>query len=425
MRRAALGGGAWLLLAAGCVTGPQVPGQALRHAAATGDLAGVKAQVAAGAPMEAREQYGKTPLAYAALGGHAAVADFLLASGADIDGALADCEESARWGAENGNSTVLANGRRCLAFLGARRERAAEARRAEERARLEAARTAEMAQVVQAALAAAQPSKQPGRAAPAASDIDAPVFAESQRVIGEDDLAVIIGIEGYQSLPKSDYSYDDAKLVKEYARALGFKERNIELLLDERATRSALEKTLEVWLKNKAKPNGRVLVYYSGHGAPDPATGKAFLVPYDGDPNYLGVTGYPVARLYEDLGRLPAAETMVVLDACFSGAGGRSVLAKGARPLVTVVAPPSLPPNAAVLAATQGTEIGASSPEKGHGVFTYQFLKALKEGAATLPEIYARIKPLVEDQAKEMNIVQSPTLTLGAAEGPRRFALRR
>jgi hypothetical protein len=42
----------------------------------------------------------------------------------------------------------------------------------------------------------------PGRAAPAASDIDAPVFAESRRVIGEDDLAVTIGIEGFQSLPQ-------------------------------------------------------------------------------------------------------------------------------------------------------------------------------------------------------------------------------
>ncbi len=85
----------------------------------------------------------------------------------------------------------------------------------------------------------------------------------------------IIGIEGYQNLPKSDYSYDDAKLVKEYARALGFKERNIELITDERATKTTLEKTLEVWLKNKAKSDSRVLVYYSGHGAPDPATGEA------------------------------------------------------------------------------------------------------------------------------------------------------
>ncbi|MBI3814178.1 MAG: hypothetical protein HY279_06910 [Nitrospinae bacterium] len=41
--------------------------------------------------------------------------------------------------------------------------------------------------------------------------------------MGDNDIAVIIGIEGYQGLPKSDYSYDDARLVADYAKALGFK----------------------------------------------------------------------------------------------------------------------------------------------------------------------------------------------------------
>lgn len=39
-------------------------------------------------------------------------------------------------------------------------------------------------------------------------------------------------------------------------------------------------------------------------------------------------------RLYEQLGKLPAKEIVVALDSCFSGMGGRSVIAKGARPLV-------------------------------------------------------------------------------------------
>ena len=74
-------------------------------------------------------------------------------------------------------------------------------------------------------------------------------------------------------------------MVKEYIKALGFKERNIELITDEKATFSSITKTLEAWLKNKAKADSKVFVYYSGHGAPDPQTGEAYLVPYDGDPN--------------------------------------------------------------------------------------------------------------------------------------------
>ena len=47
-----------------------------------------------------------------------------------------------------------------------------------------------------------------------------------------------------------------------------------------------------------------------------------------------------------------------------------------------------LPRNLVVLSATQGLQISASSPEKGHGVFTYYFLTALKDGKKDIAEIY-------------------------------------
>jgi len=259
----------------------------------------------------------------------------------------------------------------------------------------------------------------------ASSDIDRPQLTPMERIMGDDDLAVIIGIEGYSSLPKSDYSYDDARLVKDYVKALGFKERNIELITGEKATHSGIVKAIEVWLKNKAKEDSRVFVYYSGHGAPDPATGEAYLVPYDGDPNYLSVTGYPLKKLYSSLGQLKVQEVVVILDACFSGAGGRSVLAKGARPLVMVAETKSLSSNMAILTATQGSQISTSSPEKGHGIFTYYFLKALKEGKKNIADIYEYIKPFVEDEAKQLNVQQSPSLNPAPEKLTGRFNLRK
>jgi len=252
-----------------------------------------------------------------------------------------------------------------------------------------------------------------------------PSLLASQKVIGDNDIAVIIGIERYQGIPKSDYSYCDAKLVKDYVKALGFKERNIELITDEKATKSSIEKTLEAWLKNKAKNDSRVFVYYSGHGSPDPSTGEAYLVPYDGDPNYLSVTGYPLKRLYDNLGKLQVAEITVVLDSCFSGAGGRSVLAQGARPLVMMTTSTVLPSNMAVLSATQGSQISTSSPEKGHGIFTYYFLKAIKDGKKDIAEIYSYIKPLVEDDAKQLNVQQSPSVSPDVENLKGRFGLRK
>lgn len=248
-----------------------------------------------------------------------------------------------------------------------------------------------------------------------------PVFENSSR---EDDFAVVIGIEKYQDSPMSEFSKSDAGIVKSYFKALGFKERNIELITDEKATRSGIEKAIEAWLPNKVKKNSKVYVYYSGHGAPEPTTGEAYIVPYDGDPNYLSITGYPLKRLYDRLGKLQAQEVVVLLDSCFSGSGGRSVLAKGARPLVMLPGTTVLPANMVVLTATQGSQISTSSPEKEHGVFTYYFLQALKDGKKELSEIYDYIKPLIEDEAKLLNVSQSPSITPESAKIKGKFSLR-
>lgn len=241
---------------------------------------------------------------------------------------------------------------------------------------------------------------------------DAAIVPDFSAAPREHDVAVVIGVEKYRDLPKSDYSGSDARLVKDYLVSLGYPNRNIYLLVDEHATRTDIVKAIEKWLPNQVKPDSKVFIYYSGHGSPDPTSGEAYIVPHDGDPNYLDDTAYPLKRLYGRLGKLQAAEVVVVLDSCFSGSGGRSVLATGARPLVMTMQQEKglLSPNIAVITATQGTQISSSSPERKHGIFTYEFLKAIKDGAKGLGEIYEKIKPRVEDQAKALNIAQSPSL---------------
>lgn len=241
----------------------------------------------------------------------------------------------------------------------------------------------------------------------------------------DNDLAVIIGIENYKGVPKSDYSRSDAALVKDYLKALGFRERNIEFITDADATKSAIEKAVEAWLPNRVKKSSRIFVYYSGHGAPEPTTGQGYIVPYDGDPNYLEITGYPLKRLYDKLGKLQATEVVVVLDSCFSGAGGRSILAKGARPLVMIPETTSFSSKMVVISATQGAQISTSSPEKGQGIFTYYFLQALKDNQKTIAEIYSYIKPLIEDEAKTLNVQQTPDVIPGLDKLKGRFSLRK
>lgn len=213
--------------------------------------------------------------------------------------------------------------------------------------------------------------------APRRSDID---DLPAQGAARPHAVAVVIGVESYrEALPKADFAAADARLAAEYfKRVLGVSEENLALLVDGRATKSDFEKYFEQWLPNHADKDSEVFVFFSGHGAPDPGKGDAYLVPFDGDPTYIKQTGYSVKRLYAQLGKLPARSVTVALDSCFSGAGGRSVLAKGARPLVTLRtdAPPA---RVTVLAAAAGDQISNSYEEQGHGLFTYFLLKGLKE----------------------------------------------
>ena len=226
--------------------------------------------------------------------------------------------------------------------------------------------------------------------------------------------AIVIGIEKYrQNLPKADYAVNDARIMAEYlTKVMGYPEENIVTLINDRALKSDMEKYFEKWLSNNVEKEGTVFVYYSGHGAPNPNTGDAYLVPYDGDPSFIEQTGYSLKRLYKNLNKLPAKEIVVVLDSCFSGAGGRSVLAKGARPLVMNMDKQVFHSDRiAILSASSGGQISSTHEEKGHGLFTYFFLKGIKEGNSELGTLYNYLKPQVERIArKTYNNEQTPGL---------------
>lgn len=240
------------------------------------------------------------------------------------------------------------------------------------------------------------------------------------------DIAVIIGIEKYRSVPPTEYAVADASMVRDYLKALGVPERNIEYLTDDRATLSDIRKVIEAKLPNMVKVSSRVIVYYAGHGAPGAARGESYLVPYDGDPSFLPDTAYPLSRLYDRLSRLKAKEILVILDSCFSGAGGRSVLAKNTRPLVMVKdTPPPASKNMIVLTSSRGSQITTSLSEVGHGAFTYFFLRAIQEGSRDISEVYAYLQPRVTEEAKRQNVDQTPAISPVPAKLKSRFLFAR
>jgi len=236
----------------------------------------------------------------------------------------------------------------------------------------------------------------------------------------KNSFAVVIGIENYRDLHAADYTTRDAKMVKEYLiRVMGFPQENIITLLNERATRGDIEGYIGTWLRKNTDNQSSVFIYYAGHGAPNPVTGEPFLIPYDGNPAFLEASALPVKKLYQMLSDLPAKDIFLVMDSCFSGGGGRSVMAKGGRPIAISVENPMLAKkNIVVMTASKGTEVSSSYPEKKHGLFTYFFLKGLQGEAditgdktINIEKLYNYIAPNVKKIARQNDREQTPTIT--------------
>jgi hypothetical protein len=252
----------------------------------------------------------------------------------------------------------------------------------------------------------------------AASDVDEPSY--KSRAERPDDFALLIGISKYRDIPEAQFADRDAKAMKRHLLAMGYPEENIISLIGDHATNTSIAEKLERWLPMNVNANSTVFVYYSGHGAPDAESKQAYLVPWDGQPGALADTAYPLSRFYKDLQKLPAKRVLVALDSCFSGAGGRSVLAKGARPLVTKLET-SVPQDSklVVFTASQADQISGTLEDQGHGAFTYYFLKGLNgeasagdsAGHVTVGSLYLYLAKRVNAAAHRQEREQNPQLS--------------
>ena len=142
------------------------------------------------------------------------------------------------------------------------------------------------------------------------SDVDRPGYHFDDNPA---NYAVVVGVESYQNLPSAQFAKRDAEAVRAHLRALGYPDQNIAMLTDSQATGSKLKSYIESWLPRNVKPESRVIVYFAGHGAPDAESKQAYLMLWDGDPQYISDTGYPLKRLYQKLGALNARVPLAVV----------------------------------------------------------------------------------------------------------------
>lgn len=250
------------------------------------------------------------------------------------------------------------------------------------------------------------------------SDVDKNI--PETNIDGKKTLAIIIGIEDYKYAPTVDFASNDARVFYQYSKSVfGIPERNIYYRINDGATSGEFNKIFaeDGWIARRLKKEKTdVIVYYSGHGAPDTKSEKGYLIPHDIDPNYAN-TGVSLDFIYSSLSKLKAKSVTLFIDACFSGESrSEEMLIAGIRPISVKIKNPILTTeNMAVFSASTGEQYSSAYPEKQHGLFTYFLLKGLKgkakgsDNKITLDELQSYIYKNVGETAGFLDKEQNPT----------------
>ncbi|MBR4920837.1 MAG: SEL1-like repeat protein [Prevotella sp.] len=240
-------------------------------------------------------------------------------------------------------------------------------------------------------------------------DVGIPVAAQYDM----NTFAVIIGNEKYAEDDAVLYAENDAKIFKEYVqRTFGVPENQINYV-----TNAGLNKirTSVRWLAKAMEVTGgkgRAIFYFAGHGIPDEASKTAYLLPVDGYSNDIE-SAYPLERLYQELGSIPAERITVFLDACFNGAKREGKMLASARGVAIKVKPTAPQGHIIVFSASQNDETAYAYQNQKHGMFTYYLLKKLQEtkGDTTLGELSDYLTTEVKRQAfADYDKKQTPTV---------------
>jgi len=223
--------------------------------------------------------------------------------------------------------------------------------------------------------------------------------------------AVVIGVGQYEAenIPDLEYAPEDARAVRDFLQSDAAGPFDEVLYLEnENATGAAMREALFVFLQ-QADWDDLVVIYYAGHGAPDPGRpDNLYLLPTDTKLDALAATGFPMWDVKTALRRQIAAERVIVIaDACHSAgtADGETVggsdsneIAGGFQQLFT-------PSRRLMMTAADTNEFSLEDARwGGHGVFTHFLLDGLRGSAdldsnsiVTFTELFQHVSGSVRD----------------------------
>ena len=235
-----------------------------------------------------------------------------------------------------------------------------------------------------------------------------------------DAVAIVIGIQSYKYLPAARFANADARKFSEYARhVLGVAPNRIRLLTDAGADTTEITRAFRQWLRrNVNRGTTDVYVFYSGHGLPSDDGKTLYLLPYNADRDFIDKTGISQQELVTMISATQPKSATLFFDSCYSGQTRTGdALLPDARPLSLRSSVSSYPPEFSVLSASATQQISWSSPELGHGLFSYYLMKGMegvadldRNGEITFGEMQRYLAENVSRQASLRNREQEPQL---------------
>ncbi|XXF77334.1 polysaccharide deacetylase family protein [Myxococcaceae bacterium GXIMD 01537] len=229
-----------------------------------------------------------------------------------------------------------------------------------------------------------------------------------------DSWAVVIGINEYQKWPKLSYAVNDAQGVRDLlVGRFRFKPENVQVLLNQEATRERILSTLGDALSdsNKVKRDDRVFVFFAGHGVTRKLpNGRSlgYIVPVDADTANYQSTAISMTNFQDISEAIPAKHVFYVMDACYSGLA----LTRGANPVTGDVRKylqeVTRRSTRQVLTAGGADEQVADQGPQGHSIFTWTLLQGLEgqadlntDGFITASELAAYVGPAVSSVSRQ------------------------
>ncbi len=241
-------------------------------------------------------------------------------------------------------------------------------------------------------------------------------------------IGIAIGVGQFRdpAMSGTQFANRDAEIMAKYFKFfMGIPSQRVKVIQDSDVMKEDLAEVFEKWLPQQAEPRSTALVYVSGRGVVDPATGAVFLVPFDGTaapPSRL----YSLARLQRALARTSIQQAVLLLDLSLEPAQGKNV-PEGAVPAWDASENGQGTGRLMWIIGNNALQDAHAYRPGQHGLFTYYLFKGLR-GAADLDnngtvlagELCTYVHRQVQDVAKhQYGNAQEPLCLPNAGQSSR------